>query len=821
LRQLWDDRTIVGMGGDSQRVGNRARFATVFCGLVISLLSMGLGSVPALAAVGGAPIAAFVALYGKPGDIAGGVTSEVFQQTSTVAISMGGSPDGIRVGIDGDGQNIQLSFDPARGSTLGVGFYDHAGPSLTQPSVRAYGVNTSASCASGEFQIRDVAFANGTITRLSLTFHQFCLYDPADLIGEISWNEPHSGPIAVEADALLFPPQYLGMANIDVPLQVTNTASVPSSVGPVTVTGSGAGDVAVTHNTCPALLSPAATCVITVMVTPQAAGERQSQVDVFPGASISITDFGLGGNAAFAVDGAFDGQVQEWNLNQFNSTIFASGTAQGVDVVVANFDIATEFDAILRPPAGKSLMVGDYPDAEWLGPDPGAPQLSLQVNGGTCGAVATGRFTISDIAFDAEGQVSRLAADAQFSCAPGAPPVFVSLRVASAVGWSAIAVTPGPSGGMFGPWMTGTTAPAQEVSVTNAGTLPLTVSPSITGTNPDDFHASSPGCNQLIPGATCSISITFAPRSEDFRRATLVIADSTARGETTVSLFGTGLAVPTFVLPTNGQLGVDTTYGFAWSTTPQVQGFYLVVGTKPGTADLVNSGILGRAKTEYPVPGLPTGMTLYVTIFTKAQGNWIFSSSISFTAKAQVATFEYPTPGMLNANPSHDIVWYPNVKSQAQGYYLVVGTSPGSANLINSGILPPTTYAYIPPPMPAGVTLYATLFTKWAGSWNYSQSITYTLQAGGATFTAPLSGQHVTAPRAPFTWSKVAPAEAYYLVVGTTSGNANLVNSGVLPATQSSYPGLALPPHATLYATVFTKIAGAWSYHQSLTFTSP
>jgi hypothetical protein len=53
------------------------------------------------------------------------------------------------------------------------------------------------------------------------------------------------------------------------------------------------------------------------------------------------------------------------------------------------------------------------------------------------------------------------------------------------------------------------------------------------------------------------------------------------------------------------------------------------------------------------------------------------------------------------------------------------------------------------------------------------------------------------------TWSAGVGATNYYLLVGTTPGGSDVVNSGALAASQTSYP-VTLPAGKTLYATVYT-----------------
>jgi hypothetical protein len=154
-----------------------------------------------------------------------------------------------------------------------------------------------------------------------------------------------------------------------------------------------------------------------------------------------------------------------------------------------------------------------------------------------------------------------------------------------------------------------------------------------------------------------------------------------------------------------------------------------------------------------------------------------------------------------------------------------VGSTPGAADLINSGVLPGTQYSYQPPGLPAAMTLYVTLFVKYNGHWDsYTSFPVVYWMVGRATFTSPLNG-HVVSTAAPCCrWTTVPNAQAYYLVVGSTPGTANLVNSGILPTTQSCYPAncsaVALPKGKLLYGTIFTEIGGSWSAYQSITFSA-
>ncbi len=275
---------------------------------------------------------------------------------------------------------------------------------------------------------------------------------------------------------------------------------------------------------------------------------------------------------------------------------------------------------------------------------------------------------------------------------------------------------------------------------------------------------------------------------------------------------------------------------------PQPQAPILTASTPP-TPAAVNSPYsytfkaTGQPKATFAVTGsLPAGLTLNSTTgvlagtptangastFTVAASNGVGSPATtpSITITINQAMFTNPTNGQANVDTTQAFTW--STIAEAQGYIVVVGTTLYGSDLANSGVVSPATTSFAIGALPVGPTLYATLLSEVNGGWTSFQSITFTAAAGLATFTSPLNGQANADPTAPFTWATIPQAQGYILVAGTTPYGSNLVNSGVLPATQSTYPGagVALPPGQTVYATLLTKVNGAFTRFQAITFTA-
>jgi hypothetical protein len=94
----------------------------------------------------------------------------------------------------------------------------------------------------------------------------------------------------------------------------------------------------------------------------------------------------------------------------------------------------------------------------------------------------------------------------------------------------------------FGAQSVNTLSGPQTVTVTNTGTVPLTVSQvAFAGASASDFFFGSWSCGgSIAPGSSCQLSVRFAPGGAGARVATLNIVSSDLAGPGSVQLDGTG-----------------------------------------------------------------------------------------------------------------------------------------------------------------------------------------------------------------------------------------------------------------------------------------
>ncbi len=91
--------------------------------------------------------------------------------------------------------------------------------------------------------------------------------------------------------------------------------------------------------------------------------------------------------------------------------------------------------------------------------------------------------------------------------------------------------------------------------------------------------------------------------------------------------------------------------------------------------------------------------------------------------------------------------------------------------------------------------------------------------AASASLTYPTVGQTNANTATPFSWSDISAGQGYQLWIGTTRGDGSLLKSGPLSATTSTYQVPELPTGVTLWARLYTQVAGSWGNWQDIPFT--
>jgi hypothetical protein len=325
--------------------------------------------------------------------------------------------------------------------------------------------------------------------------------------GSASQSVPLTGSLAQSAasfssQSLIFT-QNIGTASGSETIRLVNTGQAPLHLSAIREDG----DFSQTNN-CPPELAPGASCGITITFIPSTLGEREGYIVVADDSADSPQRIQVMGVATMAM-----AHLGPDRLN-FTQNVGASSAPQSVtltnrgDGPLSIFGVAATGDfkatphcpALLLPGISCAIGVTFTPQAA---------------------GVRNGSLVVTDDSNAAPGSNDTVRLSGY-----GFQPVATL---------STALLSPGANLG-------GTAAP-QVVTVTNTGDGALTIRAiGISGPAGGDYTQSSNCLQPIAPGASCSITVSFAPHGYGVRAATLTLLDDGLGGTQTVSLRGTGTA---------------------------------------------------------------------------------------------------------------------------------------------------------------------------------------------------------------------------------------------------------------------------------------
>ncbi|MGB9488038.1 MAG: choice-of-anchor D domain-containing protein [Terriglobia bacterium] len=280
----------------------------------------------------------------------------------------------------------------------------------------------------------------------------------------------------------------------------------------------------------------------------------------------------------------------------------------------------------------------------------------------------------------------------------------------------------------------GTTSAAQTVTLSNTGSVSLTVSSiTATGTNASDFGVTNTCGVNLAVGANCTISVTFTPMATGTLTAALTITDNALTSPQTVSLTGTGTGQ-------NFALAVSTSSSSSQTVSPGGTASYTLSATSIGGFSQAVSLSCSGAPTATTCQVSPTSVTpsssgtpVTVTVTTTA-------ASASAPRSPHLPPLPPLSPGLRGLlmlalvlaamawaigrrNQPGVSRWRPTMVPLASGLLLALalaaGCGGGGSNHLTTS--PPN------PGTPAGTYTLTVTGTAGSGSSALSHSVTLTL----------------------------------------------------------------------------------------------
>jgi len=390
-------------------------------------------------------------LNSQPGDFVGQGLTQTFTPKDGTFI-VGTSPGGeVQVFFHtSDFSSFwELFFAPPRGQTLFREQYEGAQRAVvgapTRSGIDVSGDGRGCNTITGRFLVSEISFAlDGTVLKLSIDFEQHCEGAAPALFGSVRFNSdvPVAPQVSVGNASALKGNVGTSDAHVIVSL------SMPSSHG-VSVNFSTLNESALAGKDYVASSGKVTFPVGTTAqeITIPIIGDRLPRGNKTFLVSLSAANGAPFGDATANVR-ILDPNVPLTVLSMFGQPgdFISPGqllvtTADGIFTPLRNPDQGVRIfvnDGNLKildftGPTNQTLTPGDYENAQDnpLRP-PGTPGLSFV--GGTgrgCDALTTGRFTVLQASYAANGDVSKFAADFEDHCEGIVPALFGSIRINS------------------------------------------------------------------------------------------------------------------------------------------------------------------------------------------------------------------------------------------------------------------------------------------------------------------------------------------------------------------------------------------------------
>jgi FG-GAP-like repeat/Cep192 domain 4/Protein of unknown function (DUF1573) len=382
----------------------------------------------------------------------------------------------------------------------------------------------------------------------------------------------------------------VGTTSAAVTTTLINTGNASLTLTGISIAGVDAGDFSVSSNNCGSSLNAGSSCSVSVTFTPSVGGART--------ASLAISDSAPGSPQLVTLVG--NGTAPVANLS-VTSLTFAS---QIVDTTSASQTITLTNAGSAPLNITQISASGDFASTN------------------TCGtSLAAGNACQIAVIFKPTAAGTRSGTVSITDNAPGSP------QLASLVGNGTV-----PEANLsvtsltFTSQTVGTISAAQAITLTNAGSAPL----SITQISASGDFASTNTCGtSLGAGNTCQVSVTFAPTTAGARSGTVSISDDASNSPQAVTLSGTGVTA---------SLGLGTAAGGSSSATVtvgQTASYMLSIG---------GQGVSGMATLS--CKGAPTSANCVApaNVTVSATSASTFTVTVSTTARSIAAITPNSSP---------------------------------------------------------------------------------------------------------------------------------------------------------------------------------
>lgn len=189
----------------------------------------------------------------------------------------------------------------------------------------------------------------------------------------------------------------------------------------------------------------------------------------------------------------------------------------------------------------------------------------------------------------------------------------------------------------FGNQQFGTSA-TEAITLTNTGDSPLSISTiKITGSNVKNFSQTHTCKSSLAVGASCTISVTFAPLELGSQSETLNVVDNASGSPQTATLTGDGVAPAVTLSPSTFPSGGGSSLSFGGTSVGSSSSPQSITLTNSGTANLSISSIVASgnfSQTNTCGTSVAAGSSCSISVVFSPTAIWSQSGSVVVTDNA-------------------------------------------------------------------------------------------------------------------------------------------------------------------------------------------
>src|ERR1051326_7015903 len=238
--------------------------------------------------------------------------------------------------------------------------------------------------------------------------------------------------------------------------------------------------------------------------------------------------------------------------------------------------------------------------------------------------------------------------------------------------------------------------------------------------------------------------------------------------------------------PPDAATNVDPLTTFSWDSVSNALAYFVYVGSAKGLSDVYGSGEITATTVTVR---LQPQTHYFVRLWTKESSGWFFTDT-TFSTGTGIARLISPKDGATNVDPVSRLSW--SSVTDAQAYFVYVGSAPGLMDVYGSGEIPSTSVAV--PNLQPNTRYFVRMWTKKKEGWYFADT-TFSTGSGIARLITPQDGALNVDPFSKLTWNTVVDAQAYFVYVGSAQGLADVYGSGEITATSVAVSNLQPATH--------------------------